>query len=157
MRHQAIIIKKQPLREDDELVMCYTREAGKQRYVAKSSMLASSKQGSHLDVLNHIEFNLIEGKHHPIIASAHAINTFPEIKALLPKLAEAFFILECFDKLVYENERDDGLWEFLLEKFTHPEQKSSEREILDVMGHAASVRFSDLAKHGTIALWKISP
>lgn len=113
MRHQAIIIKKTPIREHDELIMCYTRDHGKQRYVAKSSILARSKQGSHLDVLNHIEFNIVEGKHHPIIASAHAINTFPEIKSSLTKLANAFFILECFDKLVYENEKDDQLWEFL--------------------------------------------
>ena len=112
-RHQAIILKKMPLREHDELVMCYTKDFGKQRYVAKSSTLATSKQGSHLDVLNHVEFNLIEGKHHPIIASAQVVNTFPSIKASLPAMANAFFILECFDKLVFENERDAKLWEFL--------------------------------------------
>lgn len=153
-RYQAIILKKQPILEHDELIMCYTQHAGKQRYVAKSSQLASSKQGSHLDVLNHIEFNLVPGKHFDIIASAHAINTFPAMKASLPKLANAFFIVECFDKLVYENEPDEKLWEFLLAKLV---EQTSEREILDVMGHAASVRFSDLVKHGSIGAWTISP
>src|SRR3989344_5510418 len=113
-RHQAIILKKTPIREHDELIMCYTRDHGKQRYIAKSSTLARSKQGSHLDVLNHIEFNTVPGKHFDIIASAHAVNTFPVMKTSLSALANAFFILECFDKLVYDNEPDEKLWKFLL-------------------------------------------
>ena len=94
MRHQAIILKKQALREDDELVMCYTRDFGKQRYQAKSSVLARSLQGGHLDILNHVEFSLVEGKHHSIIASAAAVNTFPALKRSLPALAAAFVLLE---------------------------------------------------------------
>jgi len=138
MRHQAIIIKKQPLRESDELVMCYTREQGKQRYIAKSSVLASSKQGGHLDVLNHIEFNTIQGKHFDIIASAHAINTFSVVKSSLPALAKAFFILECFDKLVYENERDEKLWEFL-------SGGSFDRaELIAILGYHHSAQLNDL-------------
>lgn len=138
MRHQAIILKKTPIREHDELIMCYTRDHGKQRYVAKSSILARSKQGHHLDVLNHIEFNIIEGKHHPIIASAHAINTFPEIKSSLPKLANAFFILECFDKLVYENEKDEQLWEFL-------KSGSYDRDaLIKALGYHDTTKISDL-------------
>src|SRR3989338_9978242 len=104
MRHQAIILKKVPLKEDDELIMCYTRDFGKQRYRAKSSTLAHSKQGTHLDVLNHIEFSLVEGKHSPIIASAASIATFPRIKSSLPGLSAAYVLLECFEKLVYEDQ-----------------------------------------------------
>lgn len=137
-RHQAIILKKTPIREHDELIMCYTRDHGKQRYVAKSSILAKSKQGHHLDVLNHIEFNLIEGRHHPIIASAHVVNTFPEIKSSLAKLANAFFILECFDKLVYENEKDEQLWEFLKSGFY-------DRDLLiKTLGYHDTTKLSDL-------------
>ena len=138
MRHQAIIIKKTPIREHDELIMCYTRDHGKQRYVAKSSILARSKQGHHLDILNHVEFNIIEGKHNAIIASAHAINTFSEIKSSLARLANAFFILECFDKLVYENEKDNQLWEFL-------RSGSCDRaELISILGYHHSTQIHDL-------------
>lgn len=138
MRHQAIILKKTPIREHDELIMCYTRDVGKQRYVAKSSVLAKSKQGHHLDVMNHIEFNLIEGKHHAIIASAHVVNTFAHIKCDLHALANAFFILECFDKLVYENERDEKLWDFLCSG------TYDRAQFIEVLGYHHSTTVSDL-------------
>ena len=151
MRHQAIILKKQPLREDDELVMCYTRDFGKQRYQAKSSVLASSKQGTHLDVLNLIEFNLIEGKHHAIIASAAASNTFPRLKSSLPALAAAFFLLECFDKLVFENDHDPKLWRFLLDELTQLDAENEDiagiqKRFLSVMGHGDSAQTEELAQ-----------
>ena len=108
-RYQAIILKKLPLREHDELVVCYTKHAGKQRYVAKSSQLASSRQGSHLDVLTHVAFNLVDGKYYDIMTSAIGISAFPAIKASMSALANAFFLLDCFDKLVYDGERDELL------------------------------------------------
>lgn len=138
-RHQAIILKKTPIREHDELVACYTKHAGKQRYVAKSSVLASSLQGSHLDVLNHISFNLIAGRHFDILASAQVVNTFPEIKSSFSRLAQAFFVLECFDKLVYENEKDDNLWEFL-------QNGSCDREeFIRVLGYHHTTQIRDLS------------
>lgn len=127
MRHHAIILKKQPLREHDELIMCYTMHAGKQRYQAKSARRAESKQGHHLDVLNVVEFNLIEGKHHAIMASTISVHTFPAIKKSLPALAGAFFILECFDKLVFEGQEDRALWEFLSTEFAHYDKLADER------------------------------
>lgn len=150
-RHQAIILKKIPIREDDELVMCYTRDFGKQRYQAKSSVLASSKQGSHFDILNLIEFNLIEGKHHAIIASAAAVNAFPRLKTSLPALAAAFFLLECFDKLVYENDHDQKLWQFLLDELTELDAGKEDiagiqKRFLSVMGHDTSAQIQELAQ-----------
>lgn len=142
MRHQAIILKKLPIREHDELVVCYTREHGKQRYVAKSSMLATSKQGHHLDVLNHVEFNLIEGKYHPIIASAVSVNSFPAIKQSLSALAQAYFVLECFDKLVFENERDDRLWSYLLGVLRAG--RVDQRELIATLGYHGDTPLFDL-------------
>lgn len=122
--------------------MCYTREQGKQRYVAKSSMLARSKQGTHLDVLNHVEFNIIEGKHHGIIASATALNSFPALKCSLATMAQAFFVLECFDKLVYENERDDRLWEYLVQ--TLRKGSVDQRELIGTLGYHGDTPLYDL-------------
>ena len=151
MRHQAIILKKQAIREDDELVMCYTKDFGKQRYQAKSSVLARSKQGGHLDVLNLVEFSLVEGKRHDIIASAAAMNTFPRLKTSLPVLAVAFFVLECFDKLVFENQEDKTLWEFLVGELSQldagvVELSKIQKRFLSVMGHDASVHIQELAQ-----------
>lgn len=155
-RYQAIVLKKLPLREHDELVVCYTKHAGKTRYVAKGVALASSLQGSHLDVLNHVAFNLVEGKLYDIITSAVSISAFPALKSSLPALANAFFLLECFDKLVYDGERDEKLWNFLLEKLARSHDRVTESEMLSVMGHHARTRLSELTR-GTIMSWQILP
>lgn len=114
MRHQAIILKKVPIREYDELLVCYTRDAGKQVYQAKSVLLPISKQAGHLEVLNLVDFSLVHKNSHPIITSAYCLDSFRYLKSSLPAMAVAFFLLECFDKLIFENEPDPGLWDFLL-------------------------------------------
>jgi len=114
MRSQAIILKTIPIKEHDQLIVCYTSDSGKQLYNAKSSLLRHSKQGPHLQVLNHIDFSLVKGNGHPIITSAYAIDTFTKIKSSLNALAISYFFLECFDKLVFDNEPDEKLWNFLL-------------------------------------------
>ena len=151
MRHQAIILKKQALREDDELVMCYTRDFGKQRYQAKSSVLARSKQGGHLDILNLVEFSLVEGRHHDIIASAAAIRTFSSLKNSLPALAAAFVLMECFDKLVYENQQDPKLWQLLTNELElldagTVDVPNIQTRFLEVMGHGNSAHTEELAQ-----------
>ncbi|MFH1769846.1 MAG: recombination protein O N-terminal domain-containing protein [Parcubacteria group bacterium] len=115
MRLEAIVLKKIPIKEHDEMVICYTKDQGKQTYRAKSVVLPTSKQGQHLDVLNRIEFSLVQGNGHPIIASAYAIDTYRFLKQSLPAMSVTYFFLECFDKLVFDNELDEALWEFLSE------------------------------------------
>lgn len=114
MRIQAIILKKIPIREYDELVVCYTRDAGKQAYQAKSVLLPTSKQAGHLDILTLADFSLVQGNGHPIITSAYCVDGFSNLKSSLPAMSVAFFLLECFDKLIFENESDHKLWNFLL-------------------------------------------
>ena len=114
MRTQAVILKKMPMREYDELVICYTKDAGKQTYQEKSILRPSSKQAGHLDILNLVDFSLVHKNSHPIITSAYCLEPFSRLKSSLPAMATAFFLLECFDKLVFEGEADMRLWEFFL-------------------------------------------
>jgi DNA repair protein RecO len=124
MRTQAIILKKIPIREYDELVVCYTKEAGKQTYQAKSILRPHSTQAGHLDVLNFVDFSLVQKNSHPIITSANSLDAFQSLKSSLPALAAAYFLLECFDKLVFEGESDPKLWNFLQTKLRDFNQSS---------------------------------
>ena len=56
----AIIIKKQNTNEYDQLISCYTKELGKITAIAKSILKHSSVQAMHLDVLNLVEFDLVD-------------------------------------------------------------------------------------------------
>ena len=80
MRTKAIIIKKQMTKEYDQLITCYSQEWGKLTAIAKSSLKESSIQGMHLDVLNLVDFDLINGRATPIITGAQSENTFSHIR-----------------------------------------------------------------------------
>lgn len=114
MHIEAIVIKKSKAREHDELITCYTKDAGKQVYHAKSVLRPKSKQAAHLQLLNLVKFNAVRGNGHPIIASAHSIFAFSAIKSSLPAMSAAFFLLECFDKFIFEGQQDKYLWDFLI-------------------------------------------
>src|SRR3989338_8218961 len=102
MRTQAIILKHIPIKEHDALVICYTDTAGKQTYQAKSPAKPTSVQGGHLDLFNLVDFALVEGNGHPIITGAHALRAYANLKSSLPALAAGYFLLEAFDKLVFD-------------------------------------------------------
>ena len=150
MRTKAIIIKKVPTNEYDELITCYTQEFGKITAVAKSVLKGSSMQAMHLDVLNLVDFELINGRSVPIIAAAQSDNSFPNIKSSLPALAVAQFFADVIDKMVFDLQKDEALWEFLvgvLEKLNNkvrPETalaffRQQQFYLLSVLGYGSRV------------------
>jgi len=158
MRTQAIILKKIPVREYDELVVCYTKDLGKQVYRAKSILRPSSKQAGHLDILNLVDFSLVQKNSHPIITSSYCLDTFRSLKSSLPALAAAYFLLECFDKLVFEGESDPKLWDFLHSHLCEYDQltrkgrvnwpmiiKLTREDLLKVMGYDSTLPIEQLA------------
>jgi len=114
MRTKAIVIKKQPTNENDELITCYTQEFGKITAIAKSVLKGSSVQRMHLDNLNLVDFELINGRAIPIIAAAQSENSFRNIKSSLPTLAVAQFFADVVDKMIFDLQKDETLWEFLV-------------------------------------------
>ena len=110
---EAIILKKIATREWDQLVVCYTQYFGKQTYIAKSLSRPTSKQASHLDVLNLVDFELVQKNGMPIVTSAYSLENFAHLKQSLPALAVSSYLLEVFDKFVFDNDPDEKLWQFL--------------------------------------------
>lgn len=150
MRTKAIIIKKQPTNEYDELVTCYTQEFGKLTAVAKSIMKGSSVQAMHLDNLNLVDFELINGRSFPIIAAAQSESSFRNIKSSLPVLAVAQFFADVVDKMVFDLQKDEALWDFMadvlekLESRVKPETaliflRQQQFYLLKVMGYSTEV------------------
>lgn len=111
---KAIIVKKQNTNEYDQWVTCYTEEFGKLKTVAKSILKSSSIQALHLDIFNLAEFDLVNGRGMPIITGAQMIDSFVGIKSSLVKTAVAYFFIEATDKMVFENDKDEELWSFLV-------------------------------------------
>ena len=131
MRTKAIVIKKQNTNEYDQLVTCYTEELGKVVAIAKSILKKTSLQSMHLDLLNLVEFDLIEGRAWPIIASAQSEDTYIPIKNSIKKFNVAGFFLDIVDKIIFENERDSDMWLFLISNFKELKE-AKEEDILNI-------------------------
>ena len=114
MQTRAIILKKQNTNEYDQLVTCYTEEFGKVTVIAKSVLKPSSVQAMHLDLFNLVEFDLVSGRGMPIVTGAQAEQTYSGLKNNLSNLATAYFFTETIDKMAFEYQRDNELWNFLL-------------------------------------------
>lgn len=125
MLTRAVIIKKQNTNEYDQLVTCYTKDFGKLTAVAKSILKSGSIQALHLDDFNLVEFELINGRGTPIVTGAQIINSFAGIKNSLAKTAIAYFFAEAIDKMVFENDKDEKLWSFLVTFLGELNEKSA--------------------------------
>lgn len=140
---KAIILKKQPTREHDLLVTCYTDQLGKVTAVAKSALKPGSTQGMHLDAFNLVEFDLVSGRSAPIIVSAQSHRTHVNLKRSLPGLAASAFLSETMDKLVYEYQPDERLWTLAVQfledldagRVTLRTFRERQGELLNVLGY----------------------
>lgn len=145
MRIRAIILKKQNTNEYDQLVTCYTEEFGKLMAAAKSVLKPGSIQAMHLDVFNLVDFELINGRGTPIITGAQAENTYSALKTKLSSLAAGYFFIEVIDKLFFEYQKDNEIWNFLLGLLEDLNKsspnfgeilKTKKRQLVSILGYA---------------------
>ena len=149
MRTKAIVISKQPTGEHDQMVNLYTEDFGAMRAMARGSFRPTSLQSMHLEALNLIDFEIIQGRAWPIISSAMMLEAHGAIRESLPKLAAAQFFTEVLDKVTFENERDPELWNFLTATLAEIQTSADadilglfrvrQAEFLKVLGYAPQV------------------
>ena len=145
MRTLAIILKKQNNGECDQLVTCYTEEFGKVTAVDKSILKPNSIQAMHLDIFNLVDFELLNGRATPIITGAQVEKTYPNLKSNLALLAIGYFFAETADKLFFEYQKDEEVWNFL----------TSLVEELDHKGHLCKDALCGLLKDKQVELFNL--
>jgi DNA repair protein RecO (recombination protein O) len=145
---RAIVLKKQPFNEGDEIITFYSRELGKIRCLAKSVKSHKSKLQQKLQGLFLVDLSFTHGKL-PKIISAEPVKVFSGMRENLQNLKRAFYAQELVLKFTPDEQKNEQLF-FLLEKFL--EFLNSERsesilnlalakfqlEILQVLGLAPS-------------------
>lgn len=130
---KGVVIRKMEAGEHNQLVTLYTKELGKVKVLAKSAKKNTSKQAGHLDLFNLVEFMAVPGKNYQIITQAQSSENFLNIKSSFRKLMAGFFVLESFHRLVYEQEQDEVLWNFLIGQLSRLEKYSSEKKELEIL------------------------
>lgn len=108
----AIVIKKTPLREHDQVVTLYSAQLGKCAAVARSSLRTSSTQALALDDGNMIRCELVPGRSElPIMTGAQSQRCWAHAKMSPTHWAVAHVLFQVVQWIVYDHQPDDRLWE----------------------------------------------
>lgn len=112
----ALVLRRQPHREQDSLVTVYTKDFGKLRLVARGTQKLQSKLAGHLEPLNLVELLIVRGRGHDYIGAAVNRRAYLKIKADLKKIYYAGQALSSLERLLGENQTEEGLF-FLLRDY----------------------------------------
>lgn len=143
----AIILKKQPFGEADEIITFFTRENGKVRGLAKSVKLAKSKMQNSLQSLFVVSLTLAGRGNLAKIISSEVRETHGGLRVNLENLKYAFYAQEVVLKFTPDGQKNEELFELLIKflKFleTHTQNldlalAKFKTDFLSVSGLAAS-------------------
>jgi len=114
-RTQGFVLKKENLREADQLFTVYTKDFGKLKISGKAIRKIKSKlRGSlRFPCLSEVEF--IQGKTYKTLTDTILIENFPGIRKDLRKLRIIYQIADILDNLIKGQELDEKIWNLLNE------------------------------------------
>jgi len=117
-RTQGFVLKKNDLREADQVFSIYTQDFGKLKILGKAIRKIKSKlrAGAELFYLSEIEF--IQGKTYKTLTDAIVIDKFKNTRRDLERLKIAYQITETADNLISGQEKDEKIFNLLNEVFS---------------------------------------
>lgn len=114
-RYTAIILEKQEVGETDRLYTLYTKEAGKQRVVAKGVRKATAKLAGGLETMNLATVNVVRGRGTGKIVGACAEEYYGTIRTRFLVYQEVVGILARLARLTETDEADERIFDLLTE------------------------------------------
>jgi len=117
-RTQGFVLKKNDLREADQVFSIYTQDFGKLKILGKAIRKIKSKlrAGAELFYLSEIEF--IQGKTYKTLTDAIVIDKFKNTRRDLEKSKIVYQITETADNLISGQEKDEKIFNLLNEVFS---------------------------------------
>jgi len=116
-RTQGFVLKKEDLRETDQLFTVYTKDFGKLKILGKAIKKIKSKLRGSFQPFCLSEIEFIQGKTYKTLTDAILIKNFSELKKDLIRLKIIYQIAEVLDSLIKGEEKDEKIWELLNEVF----------------------------------------
>ncbi len=126
----AVILKKQPFNEGDEIITFYTLELGKIRCLAKSVKLSKSKLQQKLQALFLVNLSFSHGRL-PKIISVEPVKVFQRLRENLESLKRAFYAQELVLKFTPDEQKNQPLF-VLLENFLEFLNSKNPEPVLDL-------------------------
>ena len=116
-RTQGFILKKEDVREADQVFVVYTKDFGKLKIVGKAIRKIKSKLRAGIDLYYLSEIEFIQGKNHKTLTDVIVTEKFKNIRSSPEKLEIAYKIADIADNLITGQEQDKKIWDLLSEVF----------------------------------------
>lgn len=127
---EGIVLARRNFGEADRILSIYSKNHGRVSAIAKGIRRLTSKKRGHLEIFSDIRFQMAEGHGIGILTEVETINSFESFKKDLKKVSLAYFFCEVIGKITHEHERNDGIFELILnylEKLPHEARLKSLR------------------------------
>ncbi len=128
----AIILKKQPFGEGDEILTLFTKEAGKIRGLAKSTKLPKSKLQYALQALFLSKITTTKSSALPKIIRAETVKTFSHIRESLLAAKIAFYAIELLIKFTADEHKNEQLYNLSESFFGFLDSNSANERLLQL-------------------------
>ena len=116
--YQAIIIKRQPYGEGDEILTVFTKEAGKLRVLAKATKMPKSKMRHALQTLFLTDLTVTSVSALPKVIGATAVAVFPKLREKLDAVNMAFYASELLLKFTADEHKNERLFGLVKDFFS---------------------------------------
>ena len=111
--YTAVILKKQPFNEGDEIITLFSKERGKIRALAKSVKLSKSRLQQKLQSLFLIQATFTAAAGLPKIISAEPIKVFVNLRQNLTASKMGFYAAELVMKFTADEQKNEPLFNLL--------------------------------------------
>lgn len=116
-RTRGFVIKKRDIGEADRIFTVLTQDFGKIKISGKAIRKIASKLRGGIDIFYLSEIEFIQGKSYKTLTDTIVLEKFENIKRDLNKFKIVHKIAELLDNLLGVEEKDDKLWDLLVEVF----------------------------------------
>lgn len=124
----AIILKKQPFKEGDEIITFFTKEQGKVRAIAKSIKFSKSKLQQRLQNLFLVNLILSTGGL-PKIISVEPIEAFLRMRESLDTVKVAYYATELILKFTPDGQKNEKLFNLFLNFLRFLDSENTEKSL----------------------------
>ena len=111
---EGIVLARRNFGEADRILSIYSKNHGRISAIAKGIRKVTSKKRGHLEVFSYINFQITNGHGIGILTEVETLNSFELVRKELKKVSLAYFFCEVIGKITHEHERNDGIFELIL-------------------------------------------
>jgi DNA repair protein RecO (recombination protein O) len=116
-RTLGFVFKKEDRGEADQILKIFTKDFGKIEILGKGIRKISSKLRFQIDIFYLSEIEFVQGKIHKRLTDALLIEKYKNLRRSFKRLSIAYQISEILDGLIKGEEKDERIWNLILETF----------------------------------------